>query len=50
MKTYKVVFRNEETKRTKTVRVKDVAIVPAIEQAIRKAMVFGYDIVKAEEI
>lgn len=49
MKTYKVTFRNDKNK-TKSVKVKDVAIVPAIEQAVRKAMLFGWDIVKAEEI
>ena len=50
MRNYKVTFRNDETNKTKTVRVKDVAIVPAIEQAVRKAMLFGWDIVKAEEV
>lgn len=49
MKTYKITFRNDETNKTKTFKVKDLGIVPAIEQAIRKAMLFGWDIVKAEE-
>lgn len=49
MKNYKVTFRNDETKKTKTVKVKDRGIVPAIEQAVRKAMLFGWEIVRAEE-
>lgn len=50
MRNYKVTFRNDETNKTKTVMVKDVAIVPAIEHAVKKAMLFGWDIVKAEEV
>lgn len=55
MKTYKITFKSDETKRTITIRVKHLGICPAIEEAIRKMVCkptngkFYYP-VKAEEI
>ena len=51
MQNYKVTFYNEDTDKTKTVKVKATGIIPAIEQAIEKNLnLLGWMITKAEEV
>ena len=45
---FKVTFRNDETGKKKTCTVKATGICLAIEEAIRKMMLFGWTIAKAE--
>jgi hypothetical protein len=50
MTNYKVTFTNDEGK-TKTVKVKALGIIPAIEAAIHKNLnLLGWIITKAEEV
>lgn len=50
MATFKVTFKNEETGKTKSYKVRATGIVPAIETAIRKALLLGWTIISAEMV
>ena len=50
MHTFKVTFLNEETGERKTFTVKAKGICPAIDEAVIKAMLFGWTVEKAELI
>ena len=45
---FKVTFRNDETGEKKTCTVKATGICLAIDEAVRKMMLFGWTIAKAE--
>lgn len=47
---FKVTFRNQETLKKKSYVVEARGICPAIEAAIAKAMLFGWDIYSAKMI
>lgn len=53
MYTFRITFKNEEGKK-KSVKVEATGIVPAIEEGVKKFFsknsLFGWNIVKAEEV
>ena len=53
MYTFKITFKNEDGKK-KSVKVEAAGIVPAIEEGVKKFFsknsLFGWNIVKAEEV
>ena len=54
MDTYKATFRNDESGRTKSYKVKAPGIIPAVDAAFSKALadnhLFGYTLIKIEII
>lgn len=50
MKTYKVLFRNPENDVYMAFVVRAPGIIPAIEEAIKKAMLLGWDVFSAQEV
>lgn len=50
MYNFKVTFRNDENGKTKSCVVRAAGICPAIEDAIRKMMLFGWTIMSAKMI
>lgn len=54
MDTYRATFKNDETGRTKSYKVKAPGIIPAIDSAFSKALadmhLFGYTLIKIEMI
>lgn len=47
---FRITFRDETSGKKKPCIVKARGIVPAIEEAIRKMMLFGWDIIEAKLI
>lgn len=50
MKKFRVTFTDMETNKRKNVTVYSTGIIPAIDEAVRKAMLFGWEITNAELI
>ena len=54
MDTYKATFRNDDSGRTKSYKVKAPGIIPAVDDAFHKALadnhLFGYTLIKIEMV